>query len=230
MRIIDKNNDFYDYLQDSTDKLVFDRRGSYILTKEDVCSRLDWVRYYRDSIYRFLILQCGAQYWLILATITETDSYHNATNYSLEILDSWKNYNKKRNLLRLDLITFNIMYMLKAGTFNSKELDYSKIKSYTETLKNAIDSNDYTSECTIADSNYTYHDWKSNTNITEFKPPILRATSIGLLIDPLEIFTAIEEHYSLLKTESERTEAIGATNDDKIIMHGFDTKTSFRGK
>jgi hypothetical protein len=32
------------------------------------------------------------------------------------------------------------------------------------------------------------------------------------------------------KSKLETTEAKGTTNDDKIIMHGFDTKTSFRGK
>ena len=34
MRIIDKNHDFYDYLQDPTDNtIVFDRRGSFLLEK-----------------------------------------------------------------------------------------------------------------------------------------------------------------------------------------------------
>jgi len=31
MRIIDKNTDFYDYLNNSEDRLVFDRRGSHII-------------------------------------------------------------------------------------------------------------------------------------------------------------------------------------------------------
>ena len=35
MRIIDKQHDFYDYLQDPTDRIVFDRRGSFLLTKGD---------------------------------------------------------------------------------------------------------------------------------------------------------------------------------------------------
>ena len=34
MRIIDKNTDYYDYLQNSDDPIVFDRRGSYLLTKD----------------------------------------------------------------------------------------------------------------------------------------------------------------------------------------------------
>jgi hypothetical protein len=46
----------------------------------------------------------------------------------------------------------------------------------------------------------------------------------------VDVFCSIEEHFSREKTAAERTEPLGATNNDKIIMHGFDTKTSFRGK
>ena len=60
--------------------------------------------------------------------------------------------------------------------------------------------------------------------------PILKACGISEVISAEEIFNAIEEHFSLLKTESEKTEPVDATNDDKIVMHGFDTKISFRGK
>ena len=70
MRIIDKQRDFYDYLQDPTDKLVFDRRGSFLLTKEIFCERISTIRYYWQSKYRFVLLQCGATFWLFLVTIT----------------------------------------------------------------------------------------------------------------------------------------------------------------
>ena len=49
MRIIDKNTDYYDYLQDSEDTLVFDRRGSYLLTKDRLCEVL--VPAYYNTIY-----------------------------------------------------------------------------------------------------------------------------------------------------------------------------------
>lgn len=212
MRIIDKNNDFYDYLQDSTDTLVFDRRGSYELTKDQICGTLDMVRYYRASKYRFLLLQCGATYWLILLTITAKDSYR-ATSYNLELLAKWKNHNKKRQLIQLDLITFSNMYLLRPKDYSAKEFDYNKIKSFVDIMKQDIDLNNYTCEYTIAN-----------------KKPLLKSTGFPTIVDPTDVFYAIEEHFSMLKTESERTEAIGSTNNDKIIMHGFDTKTSFRGK
>ena len=35
MKIIDNQYDYYDYLQSYTDPIVFDRRGSFLLTRED---------------------------------------------------------------------------------------------------------------------------------------------------------------------------------------------------
>ena len=36
MRIIDKNRDFYDYFQEYDSDIVFDRRGSHILTNDEL--------------------------------------------------------------------------------------------------------------------------------------------------------------------------------------------------
>ena len=58
--------------------------------------------------------------------------------------------------------------------------------------------------------------------------PILKACGIARLIDPVSMFCAIEEYYSIEKTASETTEARGVTDVDKVIMQGFDAKTSFR--
>jgi hypothetical protein len=60
------------------------------------------------------------------------------------------------------------------------------------------------------------------------KIPILKACGIADLVDPVSVFCAIEEHFSMEKTASETTEARGATDEDKVIMHGFDVKKSFR--
>ena len=56
----------------------------------------------------------------------------------------------------------------------------------------------------------------------------IKACGIADLIDPVTVFCAIEEHFSMKKTISETTEARGTTDEDKAIMHGFDAKTSFR--
>ena len=110
-----------------------------------------------------------------------------------------------------------------------KSTTYTMIHNNIQTLKNAVDNND----CKIK-SNLSYYKNSipyKNTFKYEIKDiPILNACGIKDFIDPVDIFTAIEEHFSLEKTESERIEPIGATNNDKIVMHGFDTKVSFRGK
>lgn len=224
MRIIDKKHDFYDYLNNPKDTLVFDRRESYIVSKNDICRKLDLVRYDKNSNYRFVVLQCGATYWLLLVTITNRDYFNG--NYDVELLTTWKNFNKKRELLKLDLISF-LDYFLNG---KNKKLDYNKILENVDKIKNMIDTNDYKSEYVLCNSLHNYYNYKTKKYEESFKPPILIDTGIGKVIDPIQMFLAIEEHFSLLKTESERTDPIGMTNNDKITSHGFDIKTSFRGK
>ncbi len=224
MRIIDKKHDFYDYLSNPEDPLVFDRRDSYIVPKADICNKLDWVRYDKNSNYRFVVLQCGATYWLLLVTITNRDYFNG--NYDVELLTTWKNFNKKRELLKLELISFT-NYFLHG---KSNKTDHNKILENVDKIKNMIDTNDYISECALCDSVHHHYNYKTKETDTTFQPPILIDTGIGKVIDPMQMFLAIEEHFSLLKTESERTDPIGMTNNDKITSHGFDTKTSFRGK
>lgn len=229
MRIIDKQHDYYDYLQDTSDPLVFDRRGSYVLTKDDISSYFAYIRFFRQSKYRFLLFQCGATFWLILATITEVDSFNDVKNYKLELLDTWKNYNKKQALLRLDLISFSSYFIRNYDMFIS-EYDYDKIKSNIDKIRNMIEINDYRKEYTICQAINKDDKVETETYRSRFNIPLLKASGLNSIIDPTQIFVAIEEYFSNKKTLLEKTEPVGSTNNDKIIMHGFDTKTSFRGK
>lgn len=221
MRIIDNKHDFYDYLQDSTDKLVFDRRGSFQLTKEKLCFDMSFVRWNQTSHYRFIVLQCGATFWLLMVTVTEMDSWNRPTNYNIEVLDTWKNYDKSNELFKMDLISFKSSYGLRDYKVN--DFVPELIKTHIEDLRAAIDHNDIWMEHAI--NRYTKSNDKETHNI-----PLLAPCGIGNIISPTEMFCAIEEYFSIEKTKSETTEAKGTTNDDKIIMHGFDTKISFRGK
>ena len=108
MRIIDKQHDFYDYLQDPTDRIVFDRRGSFLLTKKLFCNDIKYVRYYNDSRYRFVLLQCGVAYWLFLVTITAVDWCDSPVDYDMALLAEWKNYGGSNELIKLNVISFNI--------------------------------------------------------------------------------------------------------------------------
>lgn len=60
--------------------------------------------------------------------------------------------------------------------------------------------------------------------------PLLKATGFADQIDPLSIYLAFEEYFSLEKSSTERTESIGLTDREKIENHGFDIKRSFRGR
>lgn len=226
MRIIDNRHDFYDYLQDSTDTIVFDRRNSFLLTKEHLCSHVEPIMhlYVKDrDIYRFLLLQCGATYWLILMTITKFNSFK-ILDYKLELLSMWKNYDKPTIPIKLSEIKINALYKY----MNCKYDTYTNYINNATNLQDAINNNDFKEEHII--SHCVVSKCIKNTIKREIKDmPILNACGIINIIDPVDIFTAIEEHFSLEKTNSERIEPLGATNDDKIVMHGFDTKISFRG-
>ena len=225
MRIIDKLHDFYDYLQDPTDTIVFDRRGSFLLTKELFCKGIYIQRFYNNSRYRFVLLQCGVAHWLFLVTITAMGGDDHPVDYNMELITNWKNYDGSNELIKLRVISFNI----SMWEYRIQDFDPKKIKARANDLKDAVDRRD----CRV-ESNLGYHTkWTDHkgTSIKEIQDvPILKACGIADLVDPVSVFCAIEEHFSMEKTASETTEAKGTTDEDKVIMHGFDVKTSFRKK
>ena len=223
MRIIDKQHDFYDYLQDPTDKIVFDRRGSFLLTKEIFCDGIKYIRYYNNSRYRFVHLQCGVAHWLFLVTIIAIDWKNSPADYNMELLINWKNYDGLNELIKLNVIMFN----MSLWDYRIQDFNLEKIKARVNDLKAAVDHGNYRMEYNLGcHTKSTDH---KGTYIKEVQDlPILKACGVADLVDPVSIFCAIEEHFSIEKTASETTEAKGATDEDKAIMHGFDAKTSFR--
>lgn len=112
MRIIDKNHDFYDYLQDPTDNsIVFDRRGSFLLEKSHICNQIyaNNNNNGKSNQYKFISLQCGATFWAFLLTVTrfeKVENYYitdNPADYDLELITTWKDYNKPNKLLNINL-------------------------------------------------------------------------------------------------------------------------------
>lgn len=235
MRILDKNTDFYDYLQnvypDST--FTFDRTDSFVLTKKLMCEYLSVRRANiriakKDRKYHdFVLLQICNTFWLFLVEITKMDDYDRAEDYTIELLETWRNYDKKRVLCSLDVIEFGygIMGQLSAGYWFDG-YDPEKIREKRSVLVQAVDTNDYRLKSSI-NKHIIYH---GNDEKVEKHIPLLKACGIAGLIDALDVFLSFEEYFSLEKTASERRDPIGSTNDDKITSHGFDTKISFRGK
>ena len=223
MRIIDKQHDFYDYLQDPTDRIVFDRRGSFLLTKEIFCEGMRYQRYHSDSRYRFVLLQCGVAYWLFMITITAKALYDKIVDYDVELLENWKNYDRSNELIKLSLVSFNI----SMWNYRIQDIDPEKVRNRVNDLKAAVDQGNYRLEHDLG--HYTKSiDYKMTYRKEEQNLPILKACGIADLVDPVSVFFAIEEHFSMEKTASETTEAKGTTDEDKVVMHGFDVKRSFR--
>jgi len=227
LRIIDKNTDFYDYLQSPTDTIVFDRRNSFLLTKKVICDRIIFLR--GEDTTKFLLLQCGSTFWLFLLTATKLNTYGGPEDYDIELLTSWKNYDKPRKCISFEIIKFNFTYRTLFSKHSEKDQVHDRIMKSVDKLQYAIDHNEYEVSSRL-DTMKVYKDHKGGFVTSTSNIPLLKGCGIANLVDPFTIFYAIEEYFSMEKTASETTEPKGATNDDKIIMHGFDTKTSFRGK
>lgn len=236
MRIIDKYEDFYDYLQyvyhDFT--FTFDRTGSEVLSKQWLLEQATWHRRRNESYigaWDFLLLQVGSRFWLLVLEVTRLNANSEAADYKLHCLAHWTNYSKQRRLFDLSVPSFEwkvsrLLYDPKhrytRGEGYQSESCYVE-KQLESTLIPAIDNNDYEIRRLLC------------RQITAKKDdgwdfPILKEAGFSSCVDALDIFLAIEEYFSLEKQDAERTESAGLTNNEKIENHGFDTKISFRGK
>lgn len=221
MRIIDKNTDFYDYLQNIyIDKTItFDRTDSYLLTKEIMCDNMNYLNEVGDIV--FLLMQVCNKFWLFRITVTEVTKGSMPKKYKIELISSWDNYDKKSELIQLAFIRFGISIYRSA--LDTSKLHTSEAFTRSDVLINAINTNDYD-----VYANITAHTFYNNDSKTVKHIPILKACGIADFIDPLEIYLAFEEYFMLEKSSSERTESVGLTDKEKIGNHGFDIKSSFR--
>lgn len=225
MKIIDKNYDFYDYLQGVyPDKTVtFDRTGSFTLTKDEVRSGLNSVIYgnaYHSKIGQtsYALLQVCNRFWLFEVKVLDLDDYGYVKDYIINLISTWTNYNADRKLLSFGYIE------IQGDDF------FARWKAKTEDRKHsiaidAINRNNYKKEFALD----IEKGWYNNEYVVIKDIPLLKASGFAEFINPLDIYLAIEEYFSLERTAAERRESIGLTNDDKITNHGFDTKISFRG-
>lgn len=234
MRILDKNTDFYDFYQNvyRDDSVTFDRTDSFLLTKELMCEQL-WHtrnRFYtwKEEPEVFLLLQIGNTFWLFLLEVTAaTQDYDRPSDYSVCLVTKWKNYNKPRHLIRLNVVGFSPSVERMLGwKWNRKRYLPEKLAERAGDLARAVDRNDFKIGRSIDRHTILKGDGKKE----EKHIPLLKACGIANCVDALDVFLAFEEYFSLEKTSAERTESAGLTDKEKIGNHGFDVKTSFRGK
>lgn len=221
MRIIDSSKDFYDYLQGvyRDDTIVFDRRDSYDLSREEFMRQFlceERPRFYYGERYekeKDVLLQVCNTFWLFCLTVTDTDSYGFCKDYSIKLVETWKDYSVKRELMLLRHVYF----------FDwRKKLD---MKEKVERIRTGDFKTLHTFNKFFIIKSHGVRDDREERHI-----PILKSTGIAGLVDPLYIYLALEEYFSFEKTASERTESIGLTDNEKVSNHGFDLKNSFRGK
>ena len=226
MRIIDKNTDFYDYLQNvyRDNSMTVDRTDSCLLTKEMLCDDLRFSDSHDSWNYKFVLLQVCNTFWLFLVEITDTNYYDVPTAYNIELLKTWKNYDGKRELMKLYAISFNFdieMWFRKSNKDNK-----ASMLKRLDTLVQAIDTNNFRIHRNIHQQRIFYGNHKSVVKHI----PLLKACGIANCINPLDIYLSFEEYFSLEKSSAERTESVNITDKEKIENHGFDTKKSFREK
>lgn len=233
MRIIDKNTDFYDYLQNiyRDNSLTFDRTNSFILSKETVCNSLEshsmhyWWDKEKHRDFNFVLLQVCNTFWLFLVEITELSEFGRPTNFVAELLHTWRNYDRERKLIKLNVISFPELrpYGWHTGWIYNKDKIINKIDDIVE----AVNQSNFKTDgfWTLNSCDVFYSGKKVEKNI-----PLLKASGLAQLINPLDIYLAFEEYFSFEKTASERIYSKGITDKEKIENHGFDVVTSFRGK
>lgn len=234
MRIIDKNTDFYDYLQNiyRDNSLTFDRTNSFILSKETVCNSLEshsmhyWWDKEKHRDFNFVLLQVCNTFWLFLVEITELSEFGRPTNFVAELLHTWRNYDRERKLIKLNVISFPDLRPY--GWHTKWVYDKVKITNKIDDIVEAVNQSNYKIEF----YSFGLHEMSlfvNNKKITK-NIPLLKASGLAQLINPLDIYLAFEEYFSFEKTASERIYSKGITDKEKIENHGFDVVTSFRGK
>lgn len=210
MRIIDKYKDYYDFFgHKSEDKtLVYDRRGSTPLNKETVLFHI--YRYSRDNSVTFG-LQAGFKLFILEALHLQAD-YDPKTRKlqyvagDLQLVDSIDNFNWAGQPLQ----------------FVDLKLPYTRFNNRWYTYRSAWDRS-YQNQLKTVPVMRKKDNGQPDEPLAE--KPLLCDTAIPALIPPFEIYKNLEMYISSLKTE--KTVDI-ATNDEKIINHGFDMKSSFR--
>ncbi len=221
MRIIDSNKDFYDYFQNVylDNSLTFDRRDSYNLSKKEFAGRF-LLSHRNSNTKRKILLQVCNTFWLFELIILKTAEGGICTDYSLSLIDTWKNYSCKSELIKLSEISYRV------GFYYWNKKDSEKLeKKWIEAVKNGdFETKQIFNRFTVSRSKGS--GWEEK----EKHIPILKNIGIASEVNPLDVYLALEEYFSKEKTKNERTESIGLTDKDKISNHGFDLKKSFREK
>lgn len=226
MKIIDSNKDYYDYLQNiwRDDTVTFDRWDSYDLSKEEFAGTfLDesykWSEYWLKSYpegdkHKYVLLQVCNQFWLFDLMITKTGDKGICLDYELRQNETWQDYTRPAEFIRLSAIRPPYSYYYQ---------------DHPEEFADAVKRGEYKTEWLY--NRFTTSKSKGAGCVEETRHiPILKNIGIAALVPAESIFLALEEFFLTQRQNLERTESMGLTDLEKVTNHGFDAKTSFRGR
>jgi len=206
--IIDKNKDYYDYLSHiyGVDKKVtYDRRGSKSIKDEDIVNLLYVIKYpyhsYFDSREYFIVMEVGD------------------TQYLIKVFDI--KYKEKELCDKFISCSMKLMWVFKNHThyFDTPMSIHGVKVKYQWKWKNRKSYTHY-----IINDNF--NDVITNILDKSINNPILSDTQITSLIGGDDIWQDLQNYISSLNNDSDIT--IPMTDVEKIEVHGFDKKTSFR--
>jgi hypothetical protein len=202
MYIIDKNKDFYDFYSKiyGIDKaIVFDRRGSNILGDSNFEILLSF-RGLRGCVY--LLLEVGFKQYLIEYSNIKTkyDKFSCIEKVVSYNIRMVRTFNENKHLFakEITLVGVDIPYYYNFGLRNFN----------LERLINSVKLSDL------------------KISMKHIELPILANTKLTTFLDAKEIWKDLSTFISSKKND--KNVDIVNTDKDKIVIHGFDVKTSFR--
>jgi hypothetical protein len=209
MYIIDKNKDYYDYLSGiyGIDKIItYDRRGSIVLTEYTL---LNQISHYDHSYQKSLketehfILEIGNKQYLFKTEIKYVEQDQSIIPiegiYSLiKIFDDHKHYYEKE----ISLVPCKVQKHWKYYSHRQSNDKFEAINNYNDIIISQ----------------------ESKSRL--IANPILTNTIIPSFIPAKDIWIELSNFIS--SKYNDKTVLIINTDTDKIINHGFNTRTSFR--
>lgn len=237
MRILDKNTDFYDFYQNiyRDNTYTFDRTASFFITKEGICDKITHkysMRYgdipHIGDLFLSVVQVCN-DFWLIAIEISEVAENRysfmpEVSDINFHLISHFKDYNAERKLISVDILGKKFLPHYSHAVKLPKTLDdcFVNADNLVMSVKHGY----------LESKNHFGPVVKKYPDGTEKEKtiPLLIATGYKDCIDPLDMYNALEEYFSVNRSSAERIESVGLTDKEKITNHGFDAKSSFRGK
>lgn len=237
MKIIDKRKDYYDFL---VGKYGVDPKCIYYRNSIDIQAFTDYyIQGYNNlrpiaielwKIFKKQPLTTPKLYWIGNKPPLEDDSHFDESRFYRMPNESLLHDSKYFAWISsINLIIGKDRYYIEVLRYLDKDdnLYYDMLWEKRELYKRISDAPIYID----TGDGLTFNDCKHPDLVKDYikneiiENPLLKNTFIPSIIMPEEIWISVENYISSLNTEKTQD---NMTNNEKILSHGFDLKTSFR--